>query len=203
MARVSEAGAPARKRVDERLAAGLSGFDRFLTFGYSIAWVQMERGKKPQQECQYGLLPALLDGMLESAQGRTRVIDGCELAYSYKQPQQFERMYQTMKTNLLPIVAAPNKYASVMSLGFGLWLDYDSHKRKWELNDLDKNYFTPEQFKASVTTALNAADEYVWIYTEQPRWWSGSGATNLPAAYVQALKDARGTGPRSTTSKPQ
>jgi hypothetical protein len=37
------------------------------------------------------------------------------------------------------------------------------------------------------------ADEYVWIYSQSPRWWSETGAsTNLPPAYVEAVRSARG-----------
>jgi hypothetical protein len=31
-------------------------------------------------------------------------------------------------------------------------------------------------------------DEYVWIYTEKPRWWSND---QLPPAYVKSLEAAR------------
>jgi hypothetical protein len=36
---------------------------------------------------------------------------------------------------------------------------------------------------------LEVSDEYVWIYTEQPRWWTSE---RLPAAYIDALRSARG-----------
>ena len=50
----------------------------------------------------------------------------------------------------------------------------------------------PANLEASARKALEVADEYVWIYTEQPRWWSDTGQTvKLPAAYVNALSNAR------------
>jgi hypothetical protein len=51
-----------------------------------------------------------------------------------------------------------------------------------------KNHFTPEAFTASVRLALKTSDQYVWIYTEQPRWWTRE---KLPQAYIDALKAAR------------
>jgi hypothetical protein len=39
-----------------------------------------------------------------------------------------------------------------------------------------------------VRTAFDVSDEYVWIYTEQPRWWTNE---RLPTEYVSALKHAR------------
>ena len=36
------------------------------------------------------------------------------------------------------------------------------------------------------------ADEYVWIYTETPRWWSKEGGpVKLPKAYEEAVRKAR------------
>ena len=62
----------------------------------------------------------------------------------------------------------------------------------WDEQDVSKNYFTPEVFESVVRKALDTADEYVWIYTEKPRWWSDKGGPqNLPAAYDAALRRAR------------
>ena len=39
--------------------------------------------------------------------------------------------------------------------------------------------------------ALQTADEYVWIYSESPHWWSkNSTATKLPTAYDEAVRRA-------------
>jgi hypothetical protein len=49
------------------------------------------------------------------------------------------------------------------------------------------------EFEASVRAALDVADEYVWIYSETPRWWSTAGTPlNLPEGYADALRRARG-----------
>jgi hypothetical protein len=75
---------------------------------------------------------------------------------------------------------------------FGLWLDYQWRKLGWNTNDVTKNYFTPDSFEASVRKGLEAADEYVWVYTEQPRWWSSAGTpVNLPQPYLKAIERAR------------
>jgi hypothetical protein len=40
--------------------------------------------------------------------------------------------------------------------------------------------------------ALKQADEYVWIYTETPRWWTKDGTPEkLPSDYVEAVRTAR------------
>jgi hypothetical protein len=70
-------------------------------------------------------------------------------------------------------------------------MDNNWRKHGWNTNDFSKNYFTPEVFESSLRTALKTADEYVWIYTESPRWWSkGGGAVKIPAAYESAVQRA-------------
>jgi len=97
-----------------------------------------------------------------------------------------------MKEGVLPVVADPAKYGRVVSAGFGLWMDFDWRKRDWDEDDPSRNYFTPEAFGASLRRALERSDEYVWVYTESPRWWSdGGGRVKLPDAYEQAIRRAR------------
>jgi len=163
----------------------------FLTFGYSLPWAESGNGKNGLTNCHYGLLAPFIDGMLGAARGAVKLVDGNELAYGFKEPERFIKSYQTLKHDLLPIVHDPEKYARYFSLGFGLWMDRDWRKNGWDTNDLSKNYFTPDAFETSLRKALEVADEYVWIYTETPRWWSKEGASvKLPAAYDTAVQRA-------------
>jgi hypothetical protein len=93
---------------------------------------------------------------------------------------------------VLPIVADPAKYRRVLSVGFGLWLDFELDRRGWDGRDASRNYYSPGEFQASVRAALQAADEYVWIYTHQARWYSPAGGpVDLPEAYADALRRIR------------
>jgi hypothetical protein len=56
----------------------------FLTFGFEISQLQMEAARKPLSQVQYGLLPALLNGMLDGARGKSQIIDGFEPSYGYR-----------------------------------------------------------------------------------------------------------------------
>jgi hypothetical protein len=84
-------------------------------------------------------------------------------------------------------------YERVVSAGFGLWLDYDWPKKGWNTGDLSKNYFSPDGFETSLRAALEQSDEYVWIYSETPRWWSEKpgGPVALPPAYADTVRRAR------------
>ena len=57
-----------------------------------------------------------------------------------------------------------------------------------DLTDFSKNHFSPAEFENAVRSALRVSDEYVWIYTEQPRWWTKE---KLPQTYVDALAKTR------------
>ncbi len=172
--------------------AGYPGLTVFLTFGYSLPWVEASGKTNALPQCHYGLLAPFVDGLVDAAQGRTRIVDGYEVSYGFKKPEQFTAAYQTMKTGLLPIVENPGKYHRTFSFAFGLWLDQDWRKKGWFTDDVSKNYFTPEAFETSVRAALQTADDYVWIYSETPRWWSKDGGpVKLPAAYLEALRKAR------------
>jgi hypothetical protein len=171
---------------------GYPGLTIFLTFGYSLA--HYETGGDPAKlpKTEYGLLAPFLDGMLDAAKGDTRLVDGHELSYGYKDTARFAKALAAMKTGVLPFVGAdPALYKKHFTAAFGLWMDHNWRKHGWNTDDFSKNYYPPEAFEASLRTALQSADEYVWIYTETPRWWTAEGKpTKLPKAYDDAVRRA-------------
>ncbi len=176
----------------EAFQKGCPDLTVFLAFGYSLPWIESSAGRGSLADCHYGLLAPFLDGMVEAAKGRTRLIDGNESSYGYKTPERFTSASRAMKQDLLPIVNDPQKYQRLFSFSFGLWMDKDWRKVEWDETDFSKNYFSPEVFEASVRQALAVADEYVWIYSETPRWWSKEGKPiKLPEAYDGAIRRAR------------
>jgi hypothetical protein len=187
--------AQARKRGREVMAAFQEGFpslEVLLTFGYCLPWGQSDDGKKPLADCSYGLLAPFMNGLVEAARGSTRLIDGNESAYGYRTREQFVKGRRTILEDVLPMVADREKYQQVISVSFGLWMDYDWRKQGWHPEDVTRNPHTPEAFEQVTSYALEAADEYVWIYTETPRWWSQEGGpVKLPEAYDRALRAAR------------
>lgn len=184
-----------RRRGRETMAAfqdGYPGVTIFLTFGYSLGYAETKGDVSKIAKTEYGLLAPFLDGMLDAAMGDTRIIDGHELSYGYKDPARFAKALDTMKTGVLPFVGAdPALYKKHFSTAFGLWMDYDWRKKGWDTDDPSKNYFTPETFEASLRTALNSSDDYVWIYTETPKWWTPEGKpAKLPKTYDDAVRRA-------------
>jgi hypothetical protein len=88
--------------------------------------------------------------------------------------------------------ADPARYRQKVSAGFGLWLDHDWRADGWKIDRVEANYFSPVRLEASLRAAVEQSDEYVWIYTEKPRWWSARGGpVDLPAAYVDTVRRVR------------
>ena len=183
----------ARVRGAEVMAAfqrGFPGLAVFLTFGYCLPWNQMTRRNAPLDAVPYGLLAPFLDGMVDACDGGATLIDGHESSYAYREPSQFDDARRRLETDVLAIVGDSARYPDVFRVAFGLWLDCDWRDHGWDVDDFANNHHQPDQFGACLRRALDLADDYVWIYTEVPRWWSEDGPVKLPDAYVDAITDA-------------
>ena len=174
----------ARLRGAEVMAAleeEMPGLTVLITFGPSYVLMKAEKAKIEPRETEYGLLVPFVEGMASALKGDARLVDGHEPSYGYREPEQFDAA-------LTRIRKGPGK----LEAAFGIWLDYDWTARGWNLDDLEKNHFSPSRFEKAVTTALDRSDEMVWIYTENPRWWTPEGKPEkLPAPYQEALRSAR------------
>ena len=130
--------------------------------------------------------------MIEAARGKTRIVDGYESSYGYKTRGSLAAAYEAITQKAALLMADQAAYRRVVSPGFGLWLDRDWRKQGWNTEKPETNYFSPEAFGTALGEALRRTDEYVWIYTETPRWWNREGkAEKLPEAYVRAIRQAR------------
>jgi hypothetical protein len=186
------------RAVMAALQDGYPGITVLLTFGYAVPWLESRRGAVALSETEYGLLVPFLDGMVDAVRAGTHLVDAYEPTYYHnKDLGKFESAHRMVKEAVLPLVADPERYRRVISVGFGLWMDFDSTAIGWNGTDGSKNFYTPEDFERSVRAALAASDRYVWIYTQIPRWWSPAGTPlQLPAGYADALRRARQPAPR-------
>lgn len=170
---------------------GFPGLELFVTFGYELPWMELQNGRRALAECPRGLLAPFLDGLVAGAR-RGRIVDGFEPSYGYRDPALFADARRMMLDDVLPIVGDRERYRSVVSLGFGLWLDHEWRREGWHARDPSRNYFTPEALERSLCAALREADEYVWLYMEIPRRWTDDGTPlDLPPVYLDAVRRAR------------
>lgn len=137
---------------------------------------------------KYELLPDFLDGIFEAAPQMVRLVDAGESAYELKTQMGFQWLHWKLTQDVRRYSVVPKPYTERVEVAFGIWIDAESHKIGWHPDDLTKNFFTPGAFGKSVAYALEATDEYVWIYSQEPNWWTGA---KLPQAYVEALRTAK------------
>lgn len=129
---------------------------------------------------EYGLLPAFINGMLDTLPPAMTLVDGCENGYYLDGSQAYLAVARDMKSWYGPaarLVAPENrvKYRAQVQAGFGFYLDM-------YLNEKGNNYyFGPKEggtrldrLSDNLTAALAACDEYVWVYGEQCRWWTSA-----------------------------
>jgi hypothetical protein len=187
--------AQARIRGRETMTALQSEFPDlvvFLTWSYSLPFQQAEGELKRLATTEYGLLKPFLDGLFDAAAGSTKIVDGFESSYGYKEAGRFDAVRTMMKKTVLHWPPDRERYLKHASLGFGLWMDYDWRKKGWDERDLAKNHFTPQELEASLRKALATSDEFVWVYTENPRWWTAPDGKSaaLPSEYADAVRRA-------------
>jgi hypothetical protein len=190
----SDYAAMARRRGLELVTEFQEGFPSLtvlVTFGHSALWRQSCGGTKPLSECPDGLLAPFLDGMIAGVKAGTKLVDGHELSYGYRDPAEFARARQTMEQDAAALSGDLAAYKRTVSVGFGIWLDYDWQKNGWNAADLENNYFSPNRLESALRSAIEQSDEYVWLYSEKPRWWSDNGPVDLPPAYGEMIGRVR------------
>ena len=129
---------------------GFPGLTVFATFGHSLVWKQSDGVKKPLSQCKDGLLVPFLDGMIEAARGTTRLIDGHEMSYGFRDPALFAQAREAIKVKAAGLAADSLTYHAIVSAGFGLWLDYDRTVHAWNTDKVESNYFSPKRFESSL-----------------------------------------------------
>jgi len=165
--------------------AEFPGVTLVMTVGYAPT---QPHGLEKRSSIHYGLLADFLDGVIEAMSPETRVVDGWEASFAYREKNQFKTAYDTMRKKAVGWTASPDRYKRQVRAGFGIWLDNESDTRGWDAQDHGKNYRTPSDFERTVSDALATTDGYVWIYSQKARWWSGP---RVPKAYVDALARAK------------
>jgi len=124
----------------------------------------------------YGLLPAFIDGMLDGAPPAMVLVDGCEDGYYLDSAEEYLRTAHELRSwngAAIRLVSPANrpKYRQQVQAGFGFYLDMF-------LNNATNHYYRGPingsrlaRLERNLAFACDAADEYVWVYGEQCRWW--------------------------------
>ena len=160
-----------------------------------------------------------LDGMLEASDDETVFVDGIEGGYSCETLTDFLRKARRLRRYGPELSDVPDVFRKKVRAGFGIYMNYgytppggELQWSKYDPDDLDRNFWTPERLANAVASALVAADGPVWIWNESPCWlldspeaklgggidmslhagWEmGKAVKYVPRAYWDALEQAR------------
>ena len=137
----------------------------------------------------YGLLPAFVDGWLDAAPPTVTLVDGCEMAYLYNSVEQYLEAALLIKGACQELVSPENraKYRAQVQVGFGIYLDayWNPPTSPWHIGGNGGSRVG--RLRTNVRTALRVADEYVWVYGEQFRWWPTPNKGVKEQAWPEAL----------------
>ena len=131
------------------------------------------------------LWPAFLNGMLDALPPGAKMVDGDENAYRYEASRRdFYFAAWRTQNKALALVAPENraKYQTQVLAGFGLYLDMYTNPTNapWYFGEQDGSRLA--HLRNNVAQAMDAAQEYIWIYGEQMDWikWVGTSRKANP-----------------------
>ena len=131
------------------------------------------------------LWPAFLNGMLDELPPGARMIDGDEHGYRYQAARNdFYLAAWRTQNKALALVEPTNriKYQTQVLAGFGLYLDMYTNPTNspWYFGEVDGSRLN--HMRLNVSQALDAAQEYIWIYGEKMDWitWKGTSREKNP-----------------------
>jgi hypothetical protein len=189
----ADTAALARKRGAQFTKAVAREFPDAILFTLWMNSINLRAGASDAPDtilasAHYGLLPAFVDGMLEAAPLTMVLVDGCENGYYMDSAEEYLRATHEMRSwngGAIRLVSPANrpKYRQQVQAGFGFYLDMF-------LNEATNHYYRGPlngsrlaRLERNLAWARDAADEYVWVYGEQCRWWGKP--LNVPGSVGQ------------------
>ena len=137
----------------------------------------------------YGLYAPFVDGWLDVIPPTITVVDGCENAYLFNSRMQYVEAALKIKGACQSLVSPANraKYRAQVQVSFGVYLDAYVNPEGNTYYLGPKNGSRLNQLRANVGNALDAADEYVWVYGEKYRWWPTPNGGVKPESWEQIM----------------
>lgn len=185
----------ARERGREVMRAVVSEYPEITVFTYRLLCDLLPAAAATDPNTiletdSYGLQPAFLDGWLDVMPPTVTLVEGNENAYTYREDADFTRAFTALKLDTQRLVSPENraKFRAQVQVSHGIYLDahVNSEQSPWYVPPLKGS--RAARLEMVVSSALRAADEYVWIYGEKARWWTG-GDPKFPL-WPEALPNA-------------
>jgi myo-inositol-hexaphosphate 3-phosphohydrolase len=195
------------KQVMDGLRAGWPEIDVFVTYGTWLSdpdtFTELPANGVPINDFMWAneLGGHFINGFYNGAYGSTgvEILDGAEV-YSPRTQAQFDTLADWVNSgtansgNVVPAARATEYKALTKAMP--------------PVYDLDEsnNYalHSASSIQSMVTKALNAGEDYAWLYTEEHEWSgiSQSGKPAVPAAYVDAVEAGIASADGGTTTPP-
>ncbi len=149
----------------------------------------------------YGLWPAFINGMLDTTQPSSTIIDGNEGAYFFYRAAWFEGMHNLIRKDIRVFVDRINhkKYDKQVKLGQSVFVDLVLDLFKKPANNINNGWFgmkmphflSPDDrlrlLEHNIYHSLRTTDRYAWIYSENLNWWQ----KNIPKGAEEAIRRAK------------
>jgi len=151
-----------------------------ITFATSSACRSPRNPKSPLTTNIMALMPAFVDGMMDSATPENEIIDCFEYSYYYKTRAEFAQARDLIKNKAAELSADPQRYKKLIKVGFGIFVHGGAGEYSLS-KDVSKNSLTPRQFYNVLRYAAEYSDGYIWLYSLP---WM-----NMPPAYFKTVRD--------------
>ncbi len=138
-----------------------------------------------------GLYAAFTEGMLEAASDQAVLIDGNETSYYHFHPNDFDaaRTYALNDAQVFVAPALHAKFNRQFKFSNAIYIDgtmnfFDSARffGYYLQNDVERYNLIAH----NIYHGLRVSDEFVWVYSETPNWWTRT----LPNGDLSALENA-------------
>lgn len=153
----------------------------------------------------YALVPALVNGWLDVIPPQMTIVDGMEHSYPHSTEIAYLRRVNAARNGAITYVDKVNraKFRSQVQAGLAVYLDAfvvdrtDVHSDVYIDPPLAEGESLADRLRQATMEALDAVDEYVWVYDENYRFWPTTNKRVQPYYWdeiipgtTQALKDA-------------
>jgi len=178
----------------------LSDYQDGSPFSHGIIPVKdVHVAKAALEEAWWALhLPFIL-GMLDVIDEDVTYIDANEEAYYYTSALEYFEVRNIINNDMRALIppGLHKKFKANYYIGHAVSTDYIVGNWAGLISfpyrlAAQGEVLTPEQralwFEHNMYYALKTSDEYVWLYTEKPNWWTGE---KVPAGFYEALERAR------------
>ncbi|MFN8664782.1 MAG: hypothetical protein U0075_23080 [Thermomicrobiales bacterium] len=125
-------------------------------------------------------------GFLDGLGDRAKLIDGGEV-YQYRTADDFRKSYDWRKVGM----ASPETNCSFISNNLrAIWANKVSIGFGQATYAAFGDPMSPDIMRSSLANALQQADDYVWVYTEEDTWMNPGG---MPTKWQDAFRSATGS----------